>query len=361
MSDQFDTYRVILKLAQEHRTKLALRRAFDAAGIKNYETESIPGYYRRRRGKDGPIDPVGIWFEDDELHIYWGKEPARPEHLLGYIFSPVPYQWWKDKMAGKPWPDEHQYQDPIEGKPIGAAVVPASDREVARGDNAGEQIRPSQILADQIDVNLRKLRQYDKIVSDEHKVQAQTVRSDLLQQSREAHEKREELLAPHRKAVEEINREWKSLEDKAQDGADKLRFAMEAWRTEQLKREREERERLEQERLDHEAALKRQADEAAAAVERGEPPPEPEFIAPPVAPERTAPPTSFKGATGRAAHERTQEVITEEDVEDWKMLFLYFVPEKESRAFILKRANTVLKRVGEVPAGCKTRTVAKVA
>jgi hypothetical protein len=356
MSDQFDTYRVILKLAQEHRTKLALRRAFDAAGIKSYETESIPGYYRKRRDKDGPIDPVGIWFEDDELHIYWGNKPARLESILGYIWNPVPYSWWKDKCAGKPWPDEHQPNLAEESEP-----VPASDRVVARGDNVGEQIRPSQILADQIDVNLRKLRQYDKIVSDEHKVQAQTVRSDLLKQSREAEEKREALLAPHRKAVEEINSEWKTLRDKAQDGADKLRFAMEAFRTEQLNREQEERQRLEQERLDHEAALKRQADEAAAAVERGEPPPEPEFIAPPVAPERTAPPTSFKGATGRAAHERNQEVITEEDVEDWKMLFLYFVPEKESRAFMLKRANTVLKRVGEVPAGCKTRTVAKVA
>lgn len=362
MSDQFAGYRTILALSQKNRTKKAFRDAVTAAGIQNFETAPIPGYYRLQRGKDGPFDPVGIWFDDNqELVIYWGADPARLEHVWPKAFwNPVSYEDWNAAMEGKGWPDTH-YLDPAELDPIEQMIGP-KNAEPGPGHNSGATLDEVAELGKKIDIALAGVKKYEKIDSDEARDRSQTLRSDLLKYSREAKKTREALDAPHKAEIEKNKKTWKPLEDKAADGANAIRAAQEAWETVKLRRQQEETRRRQEEERQREAALQAQVEEANAAIERGETPGELTYVPPvtaPVAP--TAPEAAFRGGSGRAAHVKPVEVIKEENVEDWSKLFLYFLNDKDARAYMLKRANSILKSHGEVAPGCTTQAVAKVA
>lgn len=371
MSDpQFDDYRKLLAIWRANPSTLAMRPAMEKAGIKVYETDPISGYYRLAQTKGGPLEPVAIWRDTEGLCIQWGHEEARLEKVWTFcVWKPVPYEWYCDKLDGKEWPDVHQLVEdelPLDG--IEEMIGRGGDgRAVVMGDNSGE-VDEALILEGRIDEKKRGVKQYilvDKgetkilITTDEQRDQSQTLRSDLLALSREADTKREALVRPHIDAQREINGKWNPLVKAAKEAADAINKAQSAYETVKLRRQREENERIEAERLRLEQEGAAAAEAAQAAVDAGEAPPDPVPMAPPPEPVRVAPTTSFKGGTGRAASTKPVTVIT--DVTDWKALFLYFVEDQDARAYVLKRAQSILKNTGEIPPGCATDVVAKVA
>jgi hypothetical protein len=347
---QFDSYRTVLKLAEVHQTKNALRLAIDAAGIKVNEDDPISGYYRLRRGKDGPIDPVEMYRAGDELYVYWGAQEVSELHQVWpmCLWNPVKFAWVKDALAGKGWPDVHQYIEPDEADVVGP------------GHNSGATLDELEALKKQVEIALAGVKKYaGGITSDDQGKASQTLRSDLLKYSREAKRTRETLNQPAKNQIDANNKKWKPVEDDAQDGADTIRKAQEAWETVKLRRARAEQARLDEEKRQYEAALAEQAEAAQAAIDAGETPPEPVYQAPPTVPERVAPQTSFKGGSGRAAHVKAKEAI--EEVVDWKALFLWLIDDEQMRTLARKRAQTIMDNTGEIPAGCRTDVAAKVA
>jgi hypothetical protein len=364
--DQFDDYKALLQLAAKCPTKAALRKAMGEAGFGVNLDSPMSGYYRLRRGKDGPFDPVGIWREGDDLIIWWGTEEARLEAVWPHsVWSPVPYDWYTAKLDGKEWPDIHQLaagQEPLDAVEELVGRSPATNEATpGPGHNSGASVDEVRLLADSIDEAKRGVKQYVTITSDEQRALSQDLRSKLLKLSGDAKTRRDELSAPHNAALKKIRATWSPLVDDAQNAADAVRNAQEAWGTLKLQRQRLEEARVAAENLKREQEAAALAEAAQAAIDQGEAPPEPTYIAPLIVPERVAPQSSFKGGSGRAAHEKAVEVIKEEDVTDWPALFLYFISHDDAKVFMLKKANAILKSHGEVAPGCKTRTVAKVA
>src|SRR2546430_10162492 len=103
---QFDTWRVLLKIAREHKTKPAMRKAIAAAGIKVLHDDPIPGYYRTRKG-----EAVAIFNREGKLFCRLdAAEVDRSKVWPGdCVFLPVPYGAWRGTaLLGKPW----TYVDP---------------------------------------------------------------------------------------------------------------------------------------------------------------------------------------------------------------------------------------------------------
>jgi hypothetical protein len=326
-----------------------------------HETDPWSGYYRLAQSKDGPLEPLAIFRHQDVLYVNWGSiswegAEARIDRIWPYaIGKPVPYAWYRAKIAGAEWPDIHQLaaQEESAAAEATAAIVPGP------GHNSGASLTEVQLLAAEVDEARRGVKQYAKITNDDQRAQSQTLRSELLKLSGEADKRRKALLLPHETKVNEINADWMPLVKAAKESAAAIRFAQETWGTEKLRQQRAEQQRLDDERRQREEEQIALAAAAQAAVDRGETPPEPPVILAHAEETRLAPETSFKGGTGRAAHERAVEVITE--VTDWKALFLYFVADQACRDFILKRASAILKSTGEIPPGVNTDVAAKVA
>jgi hypothetical protein len=361
MDPQFNEYQSLLALAAKCSTKSALRKAMNEVGFAVNLDNPISGYFRKRRGKDGPLDPVAIWRDGDDLYILWGGIEARLESVWPQaVWMPVPYAWYEAKTEhGIEWPDVHKLpkeDEPLD--PIEELVGRSAESEApGPGHNSGATLDEVRLLADQIDEAKRGVKQYAAITSDEQRAQSQDLRSELLRLSGDADKQRKALTRPHKEAVDAINAKWMPLVEGAKIAADAIRTAQEAWGTLKLRRQREAEAKAEAERRRLEVEALERVAEAQAAVDRGEPPPEP--LPPPPEPMRVAPQTSFKGGTGRAAHEKAVEVITE--VTDWAALFLYFVEDKDVRLLVSKKAQAILKNTGQIPPGCKTDVAAKVA
>jgi hypothetical protein len=354
MSDpQFDQWRTILEIAKSHKTKGPFRQALIAAGIQINEENPIPGFYRKKR-ETGEIDPVGIWNRDGVLLVFWGKEPVSFIHQVWptCIWQPVSREWYLDKLAGKEWPDVHEYGELLEGD---------VEAEPGPGHNSGATESELDALKREIAIALAGVGKYKIITSDEQRDKAQTLRAELNRLAGIANKKRDELNAPYKAAIEKNNTEWKKPADAAQAGANEIREAQEEWLTLQREKQREKEAMAEAARREREREQERLALEAQAAVDRGEAPPEPILLPPAPEPERLAPESTFRGGTGRAAHARFVQTITEDDVSDWAAFLGYFVNDKSVRAAALKRANSILKSHGEIPPGCTPREVAKVA
>ena len=75
---------------------------------------------------------------------------------------------------------------------------------------------------------------------------AQSLRSRLLDLSREADRKREEEKRPHLEAGKAVDQKWMSVVRMAKDAADGIRRAMEAWETIKLTRRRDEERKAEE-------------------------------------------------------------------------------------------------------------------
>lgn len=371
---QFDSWRKLLALRQANPTRAAFKRAMIDAKLTMDSDDPMSGYWRKPQSKGAVLEPVGIWRDaHDVLIIEWrgvvydNVQARLTDTIVEEIFKwsdwePIEYPWYEGKVyRGEEWPDVHSAgPEEAELDGIEELIGRAGDgRVAAMGDNSGE-IDEALILQGKIDEAKRGVKQYAKIASDEQRAQSQTLRSDLLKLAGQAKKTRESLLQPHKDATKAINEKWKPLEEAAQAGADAIRAAQEAWGTLKIQRQREEEAKAAAERARIEAEAAARAEAAQAAVDRGEAPPEPSLpLAPLPEPIRVAPQTSFRGGTGRAAHEKAVNVIAE--VTDWPALFAYFTEDASARDFILRRAQSVLKATGEIPPGCRIEERAKVA
>lgn len=369
MSDpQFDTYLKLLAMAQKCPTKADLRKAMAAANFSVDLNEPISGYFRHAETKGGPLEPLAI-FRDESgtLHVWWGAVQLEGDEIRinrfwpHAVWRPVPYDWYVGKLDGKEWPDVHSLvpDEPLDGVEEIVGRLPDDEFAPGPGHNSGATVDEVMALGDKISEARAGIKQYANITSDEQRAQSQTLRSSLLEMSGTALKRRTALSRPHLDALEDIRAKWTPLVDDAKNGADAIRVAQETWGTVKLRKQQQEERERETERLRLEQEAAAQAEEAQAAVDAGQPPPDPIPQTKVEEPARVAPQTSFKGGTGRAAHEKKVTVITE--VTDWSALYLYFVQDEVVRQYIRKRADMFLKSTGEIPPGCVTDVAAKVA
>lgn len=372
---QFTAWAQILEIAQRYGTIRERRDAITAAGISLNLDDPFSGYYRHRRGKDGPFDPVAIWREGDELVIFWGTEEARLEAVWPYcVWHPVSFDAYTRKMAGTEWADVHAIPtdaDPAPAQPTNGAGAAAPAAQPAKTE--------AERAASAIERALAGVDEYAKIDSDEQRDKAQSLRSTLNDLSNRAKKRRDALCLPHKEAIEDIKAEWNPLIDKPKDGAGKIRAAQEAWAT--VKIQRRQAAEAEQQRLaDEERARQAQAQQPAPqepgwretqepppagdnveqssfALDAGaaaEPPPPPP---PPPAPETTKS-TSFRGGSGRAAREQEVEVVTGFSDQDAAYNRLRDYVEVKNALMLV--AQRLLDDTGEVVPGVTTETRGKV-
>lgn len=242
------------------------------------------GFYRKRTGKAAGYEPVAIFPNGDMIAALVSGKEADAVEIWTYVCQyPITEQWYRDKMDGKPWPDEDQ------------AVTESLAHDLKNSGAA-----PEEVIKDQIETVLRDADKFAVIKTDEEATQAQAKRSRLLELSGEADDKRETEKRPHLDANKKIDAMWQPLVKMAKEGADKIRAAMAAH--EQRKRDAEIEAR-------RKAELQAAKDAAAAAkaAAKGKPAPAP---APAPPPPVEAPQDQIRGGYGRAAAVITKKVAT---------------------------------------------------
>lgn len=317
------------------------RYAYWRAALRGEKPEANPdnpqdGYYRVRERKGGPLVPVALWFENDQqLCVIGGKlvdETTACERWPYFADKPITHEVYTAVAErGENWPDI----DP---------TVADQQRDGIGGNNPPED--EAIILQEQIEAAAAGANAYAKIEDDETLRKAQTLRSRLLELSRTADKRREDLKRPHMEAGKAVDAKWQPLVKLAKSFADGIATAMNAWETEKLRREREEQRKAE------EAQRKAEA-EARAAEEAGRPAPPPA----PVAPQPPAAPAPIKGAAGRAASVKLVRVAT---VTDQDAVYRYMRDRPEVVELLAKLAQRATDAGHDVP-GVKIDEQRKVA
>jgi hypothetical protein len=222
-----------------------------------------PGYYKLRRGKDGPYQPVAIWRKDGHLVC----------RVAGEMVDPLSVWTW---CADKPVSKDAAKQ---------AFETGAWPGDVAIGHNSGDMSLADEIK-DAVNQALDWLKSSgvkDKTTMD----MAANYRSRLLDLSKKADAERDAKVRPHLDAQREINGTYKPLVDSAKGAADTVRDALSKYMAAEDAKARAaaaEAARIENEkRL---AEYKRQQEEAEkarlASVAAEVPPPPPPPIEAPV-------------------------------------------------------------------------------
>lgn len=218
---------------------------------------------------------------------------------------------------GQPWPDA----DPLASKGIGHNSNAVSDEE---------QIKS------QINAASAGVKDYETITDADHLSRSQTLRSRILELSREADGKRKELKKPHQDKADAVDDDWMPIIKGAKVAADKINAAQSAYTT-KLLRERE-------------AAEAKIAADKAALEAKGVRLPD---LAPP-----PPLPTKVKGASGRAASLGSRTVV--KAVTDWHALAANYIADPSIQAALLKLANKALENGAMSVPGVETETVGRV-
>ncbi len=245
------------------------QQALEGNFLPIHESEPQLGFYRKRNGKAGTFAPAAIWDDFGKIVASVSGLPADPSDIWTYVCQyPVTEDQYRNRMKTGKWWDEDD-------------SVTASLQTPQAGHNQPDEVDS---IADQIDAALKGVDDYGVIMTDETAAKAQSLRSRLLELSREADKKRETLKRPHFEAGKAVDEAWQPLVKAAKGGADVIAKELGAHETRKA--------RIEADRLA--AERKRLAEEAAknAPIEASEPIPEP-IPAPVAAP--------IRGAYGRAA------------------------------------------------------------
>jgi hypothetical protein len=329
LTDPYSYYWDALALTQGKRA--VTREEMLAMGV----TESPQaGFFRRRLQRGGLFVPVAIWPNGNGMTaLVEGREVSADEVWTYCVAHPVPEDWYRDKMEGRPWPDEDIQEgnlthdtstnapptDPLEAKRI--------EIENALGD-AGK---------------------YAVITSDDMAAQAQARRSRLNELSNEADKAREKLVRPHLDAEKAVNGQWMPLVKAAKAGADTIRAALSTYETKKETARRDaERKRLAEEQARQEEARRA----AAAAAEAGKPAPPPPEPAPTPVPQ----PTVIRGAAGRAATKKMKKLAT---VTDYDAAFGYLKGAQEIKDLLGRLAQKAVD-AGQVVPGVTVEEVIDV-
>lgn len=281
MSDQFAAWGKLLALAQQHKTKAALRAAIGESGLIINETEPLSGYYRCAAVKDGPLLPVAIWREAGTLIVLRGGEPVALERVWPYsVWTPISYEWYEGAIErGEKWPDA-------------AAEAPAE----ARADNGTKPVEDEVAnLKRTIETTITASAIYATINSDDEANAAQAMRSKLNALASDTDKRRKVLLYPFEQEVKKINEALMPLVKVAKGAADGLRDGpIKTW----LNRPQPQPEPVE--------AITVPAADGDVPRTHNEPPAATEPQAQPSA-------TVLKGATGRAAPIHTNQIAVVTD------------------------------------------------
>lgn len=277
------------------------------------------GFYRKRTVRAAGYVPVAIWRDvENNLVAVVNGEDANVEEIWTYCCQhPIPEEWYRDKMAGKPWPDEDaNVTASLQPPPVGHNKPPTD---------------PLEVLRESIDTALKGVEDYSKVTSDESAAKGQSLRSRLLELSGDADKARDKLVRPHLDAEKAINKDYMPLVKGAKAGADVIREALKVFETAQDKaRKAAEAER---QRLALEAERERLAAEAA-----GKPAPAPVQAPPPPPAEPVK--TQIKGAYGKAA---SKTVIKVAKVVDYDRAYLSLRTHPELKALIDQLAQRAVK------------------
>ena len=204
-----------------------------------HEDSPLPGRYRVRQGREfvpvaiwwqGPLDENGELTDDAELICVMGFENdkkrvdplmewGRQGHVLWHDLArnPIKAELYNAAMKTGKWPD------------VDDAVVAEPVDDLA---SATESVKAGMLNIDQ---------HYAKIDNDEHAARAQSLRSSLLELSREFDKKRTAEKGPHLEACKEIDGRWMPVVKSAKAAADKIASALNKYETEKARKHAEER------------------------------------------------------------------------------------------------------------------------
>ena len=313
--DQFSEWRVLLK----------------GEDVAFNQDDPISGYFRTRFFKDGPLEPVAIWRDDDGLNIYCDGKPVELSKVWPWAArNPVTYAAYEARIKTGQWPDID-------------ATVHSQNREAIGGNRPPED--PAVILQEQIESAAAGASAYAEIADDTTAAKAQTLRSRLLELSGQADKHREALKRPHLEAGRAIDDKWQPIIKGAKLVADKIRNALSRWETAKLAKEREAQ------RAAEAAARKaREATDIALAVN--------DAMSPPPTPQPPAAASNIKGAAGRAAAVKLVRVVTE--ITDQDTLYSALRERAEIKDLLLKLAQRSVDAGIEVP-GIKIEEQRRVA
>ena len=316
MTDQFDGWRRLLKGEDVER---------------NVDTP-LAGFYRIRSKdkKTGTVRQraVAYWYEDDKLFcLIDGREiddlRAR-EQWAWASKNPIAHNVYRDVVEnGKPWPDI----DPI--------VHEQAENARAVAGNNNPPTDPAELLLEQITAAKSGAVAYAIITDEATAAKAQTLRDRLSKLGNEADTHREEAKKPHLKAAKNVDERWMPLVRLAKGAADGIKNAIEAFRTESLKKQRAEEAKAAEAERSRQAAIAKAERDAAAVGKQAPPPPPP--VAPPPA---TTALSQVKGATGRTASAKPKLVA--KSITDIDALYQYFRLRKEFADFMLGMAQREL-------------------
>lgn len=281
------------------------------------------GFWRKRISRDGAFVPVATFIHDGKLvALVNGDAVEHPEDLWTFICrNPIPEDWYHARMAGEPWPDED-----------GAVAKSVAPPPPPSGHNNPPQDE-AEILKAQIDAASAGVSDYAEVSDDETAAKAQSLRSRLLELSREADKKRDAEKRPHLEAGKAIDAKFQPLVKAAKAAADAIAKALGAHET------RKAREAAEAAMRAEEARQKALAEQLAKHPEA--PPPEP--VAPP---QPIVAPAPIKGAYGRAATVKVVKVAT---VTDQDAVYGYLKTHPEMIALITQLAQRAVNAGHTVP------------
>lgn len=296
------------------------RDALAGKAVEIHADNPQPGYYKARKGKGGPWQPVAIWYKQDgELIARMGGETADPNAIWTWCASnPVSKEDAKHAFEYGSFPGEigHNSGD----MSLAAEIVDAADR-------AFKWVESTEIA---------------------NKVGADTcanMRQRLLDLAKQADKERDEKKRPHLEAGRKIDAEYKPLVEQATQAANALRDELTKWmRAEEAKARAaaEAARKAEQERIakeQAERAAKMAADPIAALTE-----PEPEPELPMSIPE--PPRVQAGGQAGRKAGLRT---VVRYEIEDYAAALAHVKDHKDVIAAVEKACTAMAKAGATVP------------
>jgi len=258
-----------------------------------HDGDPQPGFYRQKR-RDGSFEPVAYWKDsatgEMRCHVN-GRQPddLRMMELWPYASKyPISEAAYWHRMDTGEWGD-----------------IDAGAAQVAKGPALDPQADPVASYKAEIDAARAGLDAYKKITSDESSARAQTLRSTLTTlagKGKKAHKAEKE---PFLEGGRAVDAKWFPPIREAEDAANAIRTAMEAW---------EDEKRAAARQAEREAEETLRAAQAATAAEDaanagGNAPPVIETRAP-----TPAPATQIRGGSGRAASVGTKTVLKSIDL-----------------------------------------------
>lgn len=283
------------------------------------ENEPQPGFYRKRTGKAKGYAPVALWEMDGKMVGVCDLQVIDPLEVWTYCcMHPITQdQYWNQVNTGA-WHDED-------------LATTASLSPPPVGHNQGPT-DPAEILSEQITAALAGVEAYAEVKDDETASKAQSLRSRLLELSREADGIRVKTKEPHLEAGRAVDTLYQPLVKNSKAGADTIAKALGAHETRKARAAAIEAQKAEETRRKAAGALQAKAPIGVII--------EPEAAPMPVA---AAP---IKGAYGKAASVRVIKVVT---VSEQQKVYEYFKDNLKLVALLHSLAQTFVDANFDVP------------